>query len=148
VNPALWDKEVTKDTLTTELASTSVLMFMSDPYNARATGQTLFDEFLIEFEHWDHDMFTAIDKHWKKELRIYLRQRFIYTGPPKGALPRQLANLLTLEECPEWPEGAAPAGPSRFSPRQQGEPPAQATTFRVGQNIVESVEHHTPEQGS
>ena len=107
VSPALFGKPIDlskRDTLRDVEINTYIA---SACERLRATGcvdnQLLYD-FQDEFEGWDKTLWSRADRQWKREMKTLLRAGGVWTGPFKLHVTNQLTELLTVEECPEWPE--------------------------------------------
>ena len=90
------------NTLTETTANTYVARAIDD---LAGTGLA-DDDFLIaiqeEFDSWNANAFDLIGSAWKRELKLFIRERGVYLGPFNGKTTPQLARMISLETCPLW----------------------------------------------
>lgn len=84
---------------------------MQQPSVARAIGtlseEGKFDYDLLEafketFEGWNKAMLEKVTMDGKRTFKHFLREEGAYTGRDNRSIGRQLENLLTIEDFPEW----------------------------------------------
>ena len=101
---SLWKQPILKENLTETHASTFVLKFIEEVRPYELVDDALLHEFRMIFEDWDLPMFNAIGTLWKRELKMFLRENGVFTGPTHGRIAPQLATLMALQAGPEWPD--------------------------------------------
>jgi hypothetical protein len=70
------------------------------------TGTILLDDFKDKFEGWSEIMFDTLEKRVRKAAKSFLKDRGIYilNVTTRTSIPKQLHELLQMEELPKWPE--------------------------------------------
>jgi hypothetical protein len=70
------------------------------------TRTILLDDFKNEFEGWSEMMFDIFEKRVRKAAKSFLKDRGIYIPnvTTRTSIPKQLHELLQMEELPKWPE--------------------------------------------
>ncbi|KAI0993883.1 hypothetical protein K3495_g14301 [Podosphaera aphanis] len=115
IDPSLWFTPVS-DNPTEVHITTWVARQLQDYTYGNLIRDDLFFAFQEDFASWAETNFDKINQPFKRELKLLLRKRGIYTGKNNGPIGRQLANLLKIESCPEWPvDERCPNPHQRFS---------------------------------
>ena len=97
----LWGIDPTSKSTPNHLA-THVAKMMSDTTAERQFDENLFYAYREEFEDWSIDMFAALPRAVRRQLKIFLRTRGVFTGRNNGKIAPQLMELTTLEEPWQW----------------------------------------------
>jgi hypothetical protein len=100
IDMTLWYKPITKDSEDLHV-TTMVARGISSLSAEGLTDDELLEAYQDQFEGWGKDLFDRAGEA-KRALKALLRQGGIYTGRRNGSIGRQLDDLLTMEELPEW----------------------------------------------
>ncbi|KAI0993258.1 hypothetical protein K3495_g14926 [Podosphaera aphanis] len=92
-----WGTDPTSKSTPNHLA-THVAKMMSDTTAERQFDDNLFYAYREEFEGWNIDMFATLPQAVRRQLKIFLRTRGVFTGKNNGKMAPQLMELTTLEE--------------------------------------------------
>ena len=97
-----YDGPVTDDSTDEDLNSWAVVRLDSYILTKDCHDDELLYNFQDDFEGWTEASFDRLHKDIVKALRSELRRRGIYTGKRRVKFTRQLAQILELEDLPEW----------------------------------------------
>lgn len=88
-----------------DFVNTAVIDWIVEAEDNGQFGTTLFHDFLDLADTWNDEIFDSIDKRIRQVLKTFLRNKGIYIPTrSRDAIPVQLAHLVTIDTCPEWPE--------------------------------------------
>ena len=101
IDTTLWFVDVTKESTTTH-ATTAVARAIGTLSEEGKFDYGLLEAFQEIFEGWNKAMFDKLTMEGKRILKQFLREGGVYTGRKNGGIAAQLAELLTIENLPEW----------------------------------------------
>lgn len=132
VKPELWDADIMKDEWNEDVAVTQAVKIIETLRQSQVTGERLLIDFQEDFFDWNEDMIKAIGMAWRREIKTFLRERGIYTGPNRARFTPQFFEVMRLEKCPEWPaeEIATTTFLPGVKPKQPSKTPARRTPSR------------------
>lgn len=155
INDETWDAVINNDSTTAQVTTVMARFVVESTYTEEYDG-TLLGSYQEHFAGWTNAWFDKAENIMVRRLRIFLRQRGIFSplALPHGSTGRSfLLTFLTLWELPEWPEDEllignentlAPA--SDFYPRRQAlrtplapTPPPEATRPRMTTAINDNL---------
>lgn len=101
VKRELQDKPISKNNYNEELATIQAVRIIKTLWYSRAIGDRLLANFQKKFKGQNKEMFRNVNTNQRKEIKITLRERGIYTGLTKLYFIPQFTNLLKIERYPE-----------------------------------------------
>ena len=101
IDMTLWFVDMTKESITAH-ATTAIARAIGSLSEEGRFDYNLLEAFQEIFEGWNKEMFDKLTMEGKRILKQFLREGGVYTGRKNGGIAAQLAELLTVEDLPEW----------------------------------------------
>lgn len=106
VSDDFWDQDITDESPNSQV-TTFVARFLTEDLEDDEYDQALLGTFQEIFTGWTATLFDRVEKRARKFLKNGLRTKGIflpYRAPSRNPIATQLADLVDMENYPEWPD--------------------------------------------
>jgi len=94
-----------KEWRTQPRVNTQIFCFIETCEDIGFFDDDLFAEFKSTFQGWDADLFKKSSQPIRTKLKAFLKDNGVYVSNT-ASVSDQMQELLSYDECPEWPENA------------------------------------------